>query len=375
MSASENEQDLKTPLHALHLELGARMVPFAGYEMPVQYPLGILKEHLHTRESAGLFDVSHMGQLRLRGADVATQLERLVPVDIAALGLNKQVYGIFLNEQGGILDDLIICRWGEDEYFLVVNAACKEQDIAHLRKNLQDIEVDVLDDRALLALQGPQAVDVLIELAPAVASLVFMTGLATEILGVQCYVTRSGYTGEDGFEISIPVDKAEALARVLLADERVQAIGLGARDTLRLEAGLCLYGHDMNSETSPVEAAITWSISKSRRVDGDKAGCFPGAQHIFTQISEGATRKRVGFVVEGRAPVREGVDIIDGEGNVVGQVTSGGYAPSMGAPVGMAYIPAELAALDTLLFASVRGRQIPIRVVRMPLVPQRYYRG
>lgn len=375
MTEIEAQQGLQTALHGLHRELGGRMVSFAGYDMPVQYPLGILKEHLHTRQAAGLFDVSHMGQLRLSGDDVAGQLEKLIPVDIAALGIDRQVYGLFLNDQGGILDDLIICRWAEDEYFLVVNAACKEQDIAHLRRELIGIEVEVLEDRALLALQGPQAAAVLSELAPAVDELVFMTGVATDILGVACYVTRSGYTGEDGFEISLPADQAERVARQLLASDLVEAIGLGARDTLRLEAGLCLYGHDMDEESTPVEAAITWSVSKSRRADGAKAGGFPGAEAVFSQISDGVSRKRVGFVVDGRAPVREGAEVQNLEGNIVGRVTSGGFAPSLSAPVGMAYVKAELAAPGTVLYVSVRGRLVPITVAKMPLVPQRYHRG
>jgi aminomethyltransferase len=375
MSVTENQQSQRTVLYSLHLELGARMVPFAGYEMPVQYPQGIIKEHLHTRQAAGLFDVSHMGQVRIRGENVAAQLEKLIPVDIGALGIDRQVYGTFLNEQGGILDDLIICRWGQDDYFLVVNADCKEQDIAHLRAKLSGVEVEYMEDRALLALQGPKAVSVLCELAPAVADLVFMTGARVDILGASCYVSRSGYTGEDGFEISVPADKAEVLARELLSSELVEPIGLGARDTLRLEAGLCLYGHDMNADTSPVEAGLIWSISKSRRADGEKAAGFPGAETILAQIANGVARKRVGFVVDGRAPVREGAEVKDSEGNIVGAVTSGGYAPTLEVPVGMAYIDAPYSAVDTALFASVRGRDIPITVTKMPLVPQRYHRG
>ncbi len=375
MTVIENQQSKRTALHALHVELGARMVPFAGYDMPVQYPLGIIKEHQHTRQAAGLFDVSHMGQVCLRGKGIAAQLEKLVPVDIAALNIDRQVYGLFLNDSGGILDDLMICRWDQDEYFLVVNAACKAQDIAHLRRELKGIEVEELEDRALLALQGPQAAAVLSELAPAVADLVFMTGVATTILGVPCYVTRSGYTGEDGFEISLPADQAERVARQLLVSDLVEPIGLGARDTLRLEVGLCLYGHDMDENTTPVEAAITWSISKSRRFNGDKAGGFPGAEKVFSQISDGVTRKRVGFVVDGRVPVREGAELLDADGNVVGQVTSGGYGPSLEAPIGMAYVKTELATPDTALHAIVRGRRVPITVAKMPLVPQRYFRG
>jgi aminomethyltransferase len=375
VSVTENQQSQRTVLHSLHLELGARMVPFAGYEMPVQYPQGIIKEHLHTREAAGLFDVSHMGQVRIRGQNVAVQLEKLIPVDIGALGIDRQVYGVLLNEQGGILDDLIICRWGEDDYFFVVNADCKEQDIAHLQANLSGLEVEYLEDRALMALQGPKAVSVLCDLAPAVAGLVFMSGVRVDIMGASCYVTRSGYTGEDGFEISVPADKAELIARELLSSDLVEPIGLGARDTLRLEAGLCLYGHDMNASTSPVEAGLIWSISKSRRGNGEKSAGFAGAKIILEQIANGVNRKRVGFVVDGRAPVREGADVKDSEGNIVGAVTSGGYAPTLAVPVGMAYIDAQYSEADTALFASVRGRDIPIKVTKMPLVPHRYYRG
>ncbi len=373
MSGDQSIQ--RTVLHGLHLELGARMVPFAGYEMPVQYPPGIIKEHLHTRAAAGLFDVSHMGQVVVRGENAAQELEKLIPVDIESLGINKQVYGVLLNAQGGILDDLIICRWAEDEFFLVVNADCKEQDVAHMQEHLAGCEIDVLADQALIALQGPRAAEVLGDLAPAVNDLVFMTGVRTEIDGISCYITRSGYTGEDGFEISVPDCAAVSLARALLTSELVEPIGLGARDTLRLEAGLCLYGHDMNTDTTPIEAGLIWSISKSRREGGEKAGGFPGEATVFAQIRDGVARKRVGFVVDGRAPVREGAEIKDTDGNVVGGVTSGGYAPSLESPVGMAYVDAEVSAPDTALFADVRGRNIPVVVSKMPLVPQRYHRG
>lgn len=269
---------LKTPLHALHLELGARMVPFAGYDMPVQYPLGVLKEHLHTREHAGLFDVSHMGQIRLRGAQAAQGLETLVPVDILDLPVGMQRYAMFTNEQGGILDDLMVANLGNDTLFLVVNAACKEQDLAHLRQHLGDrCEIEPLfESRALLALQGPDAVHVLARLAPDVAKMTFMQFAPVKLMGADCYVSRSGYTGEDGFEISVPREQAEALARHLLDQPEVKAIGLGARDSLRLEAGLCLYGHDMNEATTPIEASLLWAISKARRADGPRAGGFPG---------------------------------------------------------------------------------------------------
>ncbi len=365
----------KTPLFELHHELGAKMVPFAGYEMPVQYPLGIMKEHLHTRSQAGLFDVSHMGQLVVSGAGVTEALEKLLPVDLQSLPVNKQSYALFTNDSGGILDDLMIARWGEHSYFLVVNAACKEQDIRYLQDNLPDFNIDYLDGRGLLALQGPAAKDVMADIAPAACALIFMEGCRVEIEGADCYVTRSGYTGEDGFEISVPAEKTEALARTLLAYEQVQPVGLGARDSLRLEAGLCLYGHDLDTVTTPVEAALLWSIGKSRRAGGDRAGGFPGAEVIFRQQAEGAGRKRVGLKIEGRAPVREGAELVDLEGNRVGIVTSGGFGPSVGEPVAMGYVDSDFAAIGTALHALVRDKPRPVTVARMPFVPQRYYRG
>ncbi|OAI94354.1 glycine cleavage system aminomethyltransferase GcvT [Pseudomonas putida] len=368
---------LKTPLHALHLELGARMVPFAGYDMPVQYPLGVMKEHLHTREQAGLFDVSHMGQIRLRGANAAKALESLVPVDIIDLPVGMQRYAMFTNEQGGILDDLMVANLGDGELFLVVNAACKDQDLAHLRQHIGDqCEIEPLfEERALLALQGPAAVKVLERLAPQVAKMTFMQFASVQLLGEDCYVSRSGYTGEDGYEISVPAGQAETLARRLLDEPEVAAIGLGARDSLRLEAGLCLYGHDMNSTTTPVEASLLWAVSKARRADGTRAGGFPGAARVFAQQQEGVARKRVGLLPQERTPVREGAEIVDEAGEVIGQVCSGGFGPTLGAPVAMGYLDSARSALDSQVWAIVRGKRVPMKVSRMPFVAQRYYRG
>lgn len=368
---------LKTPLHALHLELGARMVPFAGYDMPVQYPLGVMKEHLHTREHAGLFDVSHMGQIRLSGANAAKALETLVPVDIIDLPVGMQRYAMFTNEQGGILDDLMVANLGNDELFLVVNAACKDQDLAHLRKHIgEQCSIEPLfEARALLALQGPAAVKVLARLAPEVTRMTFMQFASVRLLGVDCYVSRSGYTGEDGFEISVPAANAESLARSLLAETEVQPIGLGARDSLRLEAGLCLYGHDMNTETTPIEASLLWAISKARRSDGARAGGFPGAEKIFSQQQTGVTRKRVGLLPQERTPVREGAEVVDEQGTVIGTICSGGFGPSLGGPLAMGYLDSAFTALDIEVSALVRGKKVPLRVSKMPFVPQRYYRG
>lgn len=371
------EHLLKTPLHALHIELGARMVPFAGYDMPVQYPLGVMKEHQHTREHAGLFDVSHMGQIRLTGADAAQALEALVPVDIIDLPVGMQRYAMFTNEHGGILDDLMVANLGNDQLFLVVNAACKEQDLAHLRKHLSGhctIE-PLFEERALLALQGPQAVTVLERLAPEVANMTFMQFAPVQLLGADCFVSRSGYTGEDGFEISVPAEHAEALARHLLAEPEVKAIGLGARDSLRLEAGLCLYGHDMNESTTPIEASLLWAISKARRVDGPRAGGFPGAEQIFAQQQQGVARKRVGLLPQERTPVREGAEIVDADETLIGTVSSGGFGPTLGAPLAMGYVDAAFTSLDSEVWAIVRGKRVPMKVAKMPFVPQRYYRG
>jgi aminomethyltransferase len=371
------EQLLTTPLHALHRELGARMVPFAGYDMPVQYPAGVLKEHLHTRAHAGLFDVSHMGQIRLTGANAAKALETLVPVDIIDLPVGMQRYAMFTNESGGILDDLMVANIGNDELILVVNAACKNQDLAHLQQHLTgqcDIQ-PLFEERALLALQGPEAVTVLARLAPEVANMTFMQFAKVTLLGADCYVSRSGYTGEDGFEISVPADQADALARRLLAEPEVAPIGLGARDSLRLEAGLCLYGHDMNTETTPVEASLLWAISKVRRADGARAGGFPGAEQIFAQQQAGVSRKRVGLLPQERTPVREGAEIVDANDKPIGTVSSGGFGPSLGGPLVMAYLDSAYTALDSEVWAIVRGKKVLMRVSKMPFVAQRYFRG
>ena len=373
------EQELlTTPLNALHRELGAKMVPFAGYDMPVQYPLGVLKEHLHTREQAGLFDVSHMGQVRIKGAGITAALEKLVPVDLGQLPPFKQTYAVLTNEAGGILDDLIITRWADDEFFLVVNADCKQQDIAHLQKHLPGFEIEIMDQHALLALQGPQARSVMDELLPAATELRFMGGCfdSLELDGdsTQCFITCSGYTGEDGYEISVPADKAVALAQKLLAFEQVEAIGLGARDSLRLEVGLCLYGHDMNTETTPIEAGLIWSISKSRRAGGEKEAGFLGADIILQQIADGEPRKRVGFKISGRAPVREGAELVNADGEIIGSVTSGGFGPTLGGPVAMGYVDKDYAAIGSQFFVLLRKKQIPVEVVKMPFVSQNYAR-
>ena len=373
---TDQDTCLKTPLHAVHLEAGAKMVPFAGYDMPVQYPLGVKKEHLHTRDAAGLFDVSHMGQLRLKGEGAAAALEALVPVDIIDLPSGKQRYAFFTNEQGGIMDDLMVANLG-DHLFVVVNAACKAQDIAHLQANLpQGVELEVIEDRALLALQGPKAAEVLARFQPQVADMLFMDVKVLEIDGVECIVSRSGYTGEDGYEISVPSDQAAELANKLTACEEVEWIGLGARDSLRLECGLCLYGHDLDTTTTPVEASLLWGISKPRRADGERAGGFPGADIILKQIeTKDVARKRVGLVGQTKAPVREGCKLFDAQDNEIGIATSGTAGPTAGKPVSMAYVATEFAAIGTEIFADVRGKKLPMTVEKMPFVPQRYYRG
>lgn len=366
---------LKTPLHALHVELGAKMVPFAGYDMPVNYPGGIIAEHKHCRESAALFDVSHMGQLRLTGDDAARALESLVPVDVADLGVGKQRYAFFTNANGGILDDLMITR-REDDLFVVVNAACKDADTRHLVTHIgHRCTILPLPDRALLALQGPKAVTALRKLNPDLARLTFMTGMSAHIAGADCFVTRSGYTGEDGFEISVPADKAVALARALLALPEVKPAGLGARDTLRLEAGLCLYGHDINDTTTPVEAGLTWAIQKVRRPGGARAGGYPGASVIEAQLAQGAPIKRVGLLGLERVPVREGAQIVDAQGHKLGHVTSGTLSPTVNQPIAMAYLAANHALPHHEVYAEVRGKRQPMRVAPMPFAPHRYFRG
>ncbi|HEY3634561.1 MAG TPA: glycine cleavage system aminomethyltransferase GcvT [Caldimonas sp.] len=365
----------RTPLHALHLALGAKMVPFAGYDMPVSYPAGILAEHRHCRAAAVLFDVSHMGQLRLTGPDAFAALETLVPVDVVGLGEGKQRYALFTNDAGGILDDLMVTRRA-DHLFLVVNAGCKAADIAHLRATINKrCGIEPMPQQALLALQGPAAASVVARLAPPLARLTFMTGAAATIAGISCFATRSGYTGEDGFEISVAGEDAEALARALLAEPEVEPAGLGARDTLRLEAGLCLYGHDIDSTTTPIEAALAWAIQKVRRPGGERAGGYPGAATIARQLAEGPARKRVGLVGIERAPVREGAPIVDDAGIAIGRVTSGTVGPSVGEPIALAYVPTPLAAPATLLHAEVRGKRQPMRTAALPFAPHRYFRG
>ncbi|MCE8050796.1 glycine cleavage system aminomethyltransferase GcvT [Halomonas daqingensis] len=368
--------DLKrTPLYDLHLELGGKMVPFAGYEMPVQFPLGVKKEHEHTRNACGLFDVSHMGQLLLHGPNPAEALETLVCADIVGLPQGMQRYALFTAQEGGILDDLMVANPGGHLY-LVVNAACKDQDIALLDMGLDDEHrVEVLD-RALLALQGPKAADVMRRHCPQACELVFMQHGRFELAGVPVWVSRSGYTGEDGFEISVPAEEAEALARRLLAEEEVEAIGLGARDSLRLEAGLCLYGHDIDTETTPVEAGLVWAIGKARRHGGERPAGFPGADVILHQVdAKDHRRKRVGLLGEGRAPVREGADLYDENGHHIGRVTSGGFGPSVGMPVAMGYVDVEHAEIGTTVHAEVRGKRLPMVVSKMPFVAPGYYRG
>ena len=371
---------LHLPLDGLHNELGARMVPFAGYAMPVQYGLGVLKEHLHTRAAAGLFDVSHMGQVILRGASfqaVARAMEALVPVDIEGLGVGRQRYGFFTNDAGGIEDDLMLANRG-DHLFVVVNAGCKAADIALMRAGLPaDVTLEVVEDRALLALQGPQAEAVLAGLNIAVRDMKFMDVADVELAGALCWVSRSGYTGEDGFEISVPAAQAEALARALLADGRVEAIGLGARDSLRLEAGLCLYGHDIDAGVSPSEAGLGWAIQKVRRTGGAREGGFPGAARILAELAGGAPRVRVGLSPEGRAPMREGVVLYAAPegGEAVGHITSGGFGPTVEAPVAMGLIARDHAAVGTALYGEVRGKRLPVTVVALPFTPANFKRS
>ena len=359
----------RTPLFSLHLLLGAKMVPFAGWEMPVQYPAGIIAEHLHTRAQAGLFDVSHMGQLRLAGAAPEAALEALVPGDITGLASGRMRYTLLLDEKGGILDDLMATR-RDDGLFIVVNAGTADADFALLRDRLGS-GVERLDDRALLALQGPAAAAVLARLGAGIAEMPFMSAAEVSLDGAPCLVTRSGYTGEDGFEISLPAAAARALAERLLTEPEVMPVGLGARDTLRLEAGLCLYGHDIDQTTTPVEADLAWTIAKRRRDAGD----FPGAATILRQLAEGPARKRVGVRPEGRAPAREGTPIADEVGNPIGRVTSGGFGPSLGAPVAIGYVATKHAALGTPLALAVRGAAHPAHVAALPFVPHRYHRA
>ena len=369
---------LTTPLNALHIELGARMVPFAGYSMPVQYKSGLMAEHQHTRQAAGLFDVSHMGQLKLIGADAAAALESLMPVDVQGLAEGKQRYGLLLNDEGGVIDDLMFFNQGNDTWFLIVNGACKLTDIAHIETHIGNrCQIVTLPTQGLLALQGPQAVTALSRLVPGVEKLVFMSGASFAWNGAELFITRSGYTGEDGFEISVPGEHTEALARALLAQPEVKPIGLGARNSLRLEAGLCLYGNDMDTTTTPPEAALNWAIQKVRRTGGARAGGFPGAEKVLAQLDNPAllTRKRVGLVAKERVPVREPAVLENMDGQSVGQVTSGLLSPTLNQPVALAYVQPDYAAIGTELFAMVRGKPVPMVVTATPFVPTRYYRG
>jgi aminomethyltransferase len=382
MLARDDQSPLKrTPLHALHVASGGKMVPFAGYDMPVQFAPGVLREHLHTRSSAGLFDVSHMGQIALRPKsgkveDAAVALERLVPQDILGVTPGRQRYAQFTNAAGGILDDLMVANFGS-HLFLVVNAACKTEDEAHLRANLADAcVIEPLADRALIALQGPKAESVLATLCADAAAMRFMDAGPRRVNGIDCFVSRSGYTGEDGFEISVPAEPAETLAKALLEHSDVLPIGLGARDSLRLEAGLCLYGHDIDTTTTPVEGALEWSIQKSRRHGGARASGFPGADTILQQLEKGAPRRRVGLKAEGRAPVREGAPLFaDAASSMqIGSITSGGFGPSVNGPVAMGYLPTSCATAGELVFAEVREQRLPLRVAAMPFVPNTYKR-
>jgi len=382
MLARDDHSPLKlTPLHALHVASGGKMVPFAGYDMPVQFSAGVLREHLHTRSSAGLFDVSHMGQIALHAKsgkveDAAKALERLVPQDILSVAAGRQRYAQFTNDAGGILDDLMVANFGS-HLFLVVNAACKAEDEALLRAGLSDVcVIEPLPDRALIALQGPKAESVLAKLCPDAPLMRFMDAGPRRVDGIECFVSRSGYTGEDGFEISVPAQHAEALAQALLGNSEVLPIGLGARDSLRLEAGLCLYGHDITATTTPVEGALEWSIQKSRRNGGARAGGFPGADKILPQLEQGAPCRRVGLRPEGRAPVREGAPIFADatSSEQIGAVTSGGFGPSINAPVAMGYLPASHATLGGIVYAEVRNQRLPLAISAMPFVANTYKR-
>ena len=369
---------LTTPLNALHIELGARMVPFAGYSMPVQYKSGLMAEHQHTRQAAGLFDVSHMGQLKLIGADAAAALESLMPVDVQGLAEGKQRYGLLLNDEGGVIDDLMFFNQGNDTWFLIVNGACKLTDIAHIETHIGNrCQIVTLPTQGLLALQGPQAVTALSRLVPGVEKLVFMSGASFAWNGAELFITRSGYTGEDGFEISVPGEHTEALARALLAQPEVKPIGLGARNSLRLEAGLCLYSNDIDSTTTPPEAALNWAIQKVRRTGGERAGGFPGAAKVLAQIDNPAslTKKRVGLIAKERVPVREPAVLENMDGQHIGHVTSGLLSPTLNQPIALAYVQPEYAQPGTEVFAMVRGKPVAMVVSPTPFLPPRYHRG
>ncbi len=366
-----------TPLNALHRRLGAKMVPFAGYEMPVSYPAGILAEHRHTREHAALFDVSHMGQIEVRGDETAALLESELPVDLLGLAAGRQKYALLLNDAGGVRDDLMAINRG-DHFLLVVNAACKHADLEYLEQRLGDrLRFTLRDDLALVALQGPESASVLESLGASpevLAAMKFLHVADLRLDGMNCVVSRSGYTGEDGFEISVPANTVLQLAESLLDHPAVEPAGLGARDSLRLEAGLCLYGQDLDTGTSPVEAGLTWAISPARRAGGERPGGFPGAERILAEVSNGADRRLVGLLPQGRAPMRAGTPLADNQGNPLGAITSGGFGPSIDRPLSMGYVAASHAVPGTELSGEVRGRALPVRVVDMPFVPRRYAR-
>ena len=365
-----------TPLHQMHLDAGAKMVPFAGYDMPVSYPLGIKKEHNHTREKAGLFDVSHMGQIRLGGVNAKKALESIVPVDIIDLPLMKLRYALFTNKSGGVMDDLMVTNLGDEDLFLVVNAGCKNSDFAHLQRTIgDDCKVEFLEDVALLALQGPLAHKVLSEIAPSISEMIFMTAKQVVINGIECLVTRSGYTGEDGFEISLAAKDSEELAKLLLSNIEVEWVGLGARDSLRLEAGLSLYGHELDIHHSPVESSLGWALSKVRRTGGEREGNYLGFETIMRHINEGSESKVVGLQPQGRMPVRDGAIIEDELGNNVGKVTSGGFGPSINRPIAIARLKNSYIEKNSKLFALVRDKKIAVEIVSLPFVKQNYYRG
>lgn len=373
---TETINEFTTAFYQMHIDAGAKMVPFAGYDMPVSYPLGVKKEHLHTRKKAGLFDVSHMGQVKLIGENAKKALETIVPVDIIDLPLMKQRYALFTNDRGGVLDDLMVTNIGNDSLLLVVNAGCKQADFSYLQNTIgNECEVKVLEDYALLALQGPQAGEVLEALTPESREMTFMTAKALIIDGIECLATRSGYSGEDGFEISVHNDHAQKLAKRLLEHEAVEWIGLGARDSLRLEAGLSLYGHELDTEHTPVESSLVWALSKVRRSDGSRAGGYPGATTIMNHIDNGVAQKIVGLQPEGRAPVRDGVVIVDDEDNVIGKVTSGGFGPTTGKPIVIARIESAMTDGTKKLFAIVREKKLAVEVVKLPFVKPNYYRG
>jgi len=365
-----------TPFHKMHVDAGAKMVPFAGYEMPVSYPLGIIKEHSHTREKAGLFDVSHMGQIKLSGEHAMSALESLVPVDIIDLPLMKTRYALFTSENGGVMDDLMVTNLGDNSLFLVVNAACKDSDYDHLQNHLgSSCDIELYDDLALLALQGPKAANVLSELVPSVKEMAFMTAKQVMINDIDCFITRSGYTGEDGFEISVSAQDAESLASIMLASDEVEWIGLGARDSLRLEAGLSLYGHELDTSHSPVESSLNWALSKVRRLGGEREGNYLGDKIILNQLENGSETKVVGLLPEGRMPVRDGVIIQDDNGNQVGYVTSGGFGPTLNKPISIARLESKFTNSQSKLFALVREKKIAVEAVKLPFVKHNYYRG